>query len=70
MLNTAACQKDVTILVVDNNAAKSPQAYIPDQVSHSEIRYVYIQISSEISEDNTFFFTLKPSSFTPVPNQG
>jgi len=65
MLNTATCQKDVTILVVDNNTAKSSQAFISVQVSPAEGHDGGIQIKSE---DSTFSFTLEPSTFTPVPN--
>lgn len=68
MLNTAACQKDVTILVVDNNAAKFSQAHISVQVSPAEGHDGGIQIKSEVGKDTTFTFTLEPSTFTPVPN--
>lgn len=68
MLNTATFQKDVTILVVHNNTAKSSQAFISVQVSPAEGHDGGIQIKSEVSEDTTFSRTLEPSTFTPVPN--
>lgn len=68
MLYTAACQKDVTILVVDNNAAKSSQAFISFQLSPAESHHGGIKIKSEVSEDTTFSRTLELSTFTPVPN--
>lgn len=68
MLNTATCQKDVMILVVENNAAKSSQAFISFQVSPAKGHDGGIQIKSEVSEDTTFSRTLELSTFTPVPN--
>jgi|GEM_PF-5775293 hypothetical protein len=68
MLYTATCQKDVTILVVDNNAAKFSQAFISFQLSPAESHDGGIQIKSEVSDDTTFSRTLELSTFTPVPN--
>lgn len=68
MLYTATCQKDVTILLVDNNTAKSSQAFISFQVSPAKGHDGGIKIKSEVSEDTTFSCTLEPSTFTPVPN--
>jgi hypothetical protein len=68
MLNTAACQKDVTILVVGNIAAKSSQAFISFQISPAKGHDGGIKIKSGVSEDTTFSYTLESFTFTTVPN--